>query len=74
MAEIKYQKNGYNHTDNTKYITNYEYKPETIVERIFNPVTEQYEYKERTINHKLDWENTEEALKTNLLIEKEDKE
>lgn len=51
-----------------------EYEPEVIVERVFNDKTETYEYVERIINHKLDWENTIEGLAAQELFEINEKE
>lgn len=34
-----------------------EYQPEKHIIREFNTKTETYEYNEKIINHKLDWEN-----------------
>lgn len=56
----------YNNRNNDEYIVKDEYKPETIEERIFNPKSETYEYKQKTINHKLEWENTENNIVKNL--------
>lgn len=65
--KLKY-KQEYNNRNNDEYIgPKKKYEPEKIIERIFNEKKEAYEYKEKYINHKLDWENQEELLIQNLL-------
>lgn len=57
-------KQHYNHRDNKT--EQKKYKPETVTIRKFDPKTETYKYEKKIINHKLDWENTEEMYKNNL--------
>lgn len=65
---MKYKKDKYMYSEtNEKYQNKSEYVPTTAYERVLNPKTEQYEYKEIIINDKLDWENTEKAILNSLL-------
>ena len=68
--KLTYQKgNVYNHTNNDKFMIVDEYKPREVTEKVFNPVTEQYEYKSKMVNDKLDWENELELKKELLEME-----
>lgn len=69
--KLKYRKNDYYMTDNDRYIVRKKYEPETVTIRELNPKTENYEYKEVTINHKLNWENTAKAIENTFLAIKE---
>lgn len=63
----KRYRNDYYHTKPTKEKEEkQEYKPTKIYERKLNPKTEQYEYTEKYINHKLNWENEQELIKTQI--------
>lgn len=70
--KLKYRKNDYYMTDNDKFIIKKEYIPETITIKELNPITEAYEYKEKTINHKLNWENTAKAIENSFLMVKKE--
>lgn len=67
MKNKKYESK-YIQRDNNKFISKFEYKPEVITERKLNPETEKYEYKEHTINLKLEQENKQELMQ-DLTIE-----
>ena len=62
--------NHYHYTRDYKEEKEKEYKGEKYTVRKLNPKTEQYEYEEILVNHKLDWENEEEMLNNNIWNEK----
>lgn len=52
--------------DNSQHEIEEEYKPTRYVIRKVNPEKETIEYKEIIVNHKLEWENEKELLKSEL--------
>lgn len=69
---MKYKKgkNAWLNANHEMFNNNKEYEPETIKERVFNEKTEQYEYIVTEVNHKLNWEQTEQQLMDLMEIEK----
>ena len=55
--------NNINWNDNSSYNDNGKYKPKEVTIREFNSEKECYEYKTKTINEELEWQNQLEFLK-----------
>lgn len=62
----KKYKTEYIFRDNSEHEIKEEYKPTKYVIREIDDEKETIEYKEITINHKLEWENEKELLKSEL--------
>lgn len=65
-AKNKKYKTDYVFRDNSKHEIEEEYKPTKATIRVVNAEKETIEYKEIIVNHKLEWENEKELLKSEL--------